>query len=562
MKAQLSTNEQPISFGKTFRLADNDRKAVPVITMPELDMKKIEDEDREDEEYDMPPRFGYRHKVDYNLNNSGVWHVLPNGDRLWQVEIVCPGALSVNFCYDKFWIPDGGKFFVYSKDRNHSIGAFTNRNNKGDSINVRGFATGLVYGNDVILEYYQPKDVTTDAVISIEYVVHGYRYVNLGQRSLGFGASCSYMVDINCQEGNDWQYDKCAVAMVIVDGERWCSGSLLVTTDLGQKPYFLTADHCLGAWENGHWIKHDAINLPNLDLYSFYWNYEAPGCNNANVEPSYYCTNAATLVANNTYTDFALLRLSEDPKDIPNYIPYYLGWDCSGEAREPGVCIHHPKGDVKKISTVDGQLGSVCMDGQPPGSNTYWSAKWLQTSNGHGVTQEGSSGSSLLTAAHKVIGQLYCSTCNDCNNLNCHSYYGKFHLSWTGNGNNNIHRRLDHWIDSLNIGTQIMEGLLVIPSASTMTTDQELFSNIRITSGGHLTVESEVELKGNSRVVVEMGGQLVIDGGTLSNADIELKVGASLRLINGGIIETRNDFIAPVGATVDIIQGEIKKYDS
>ncbi len=57
-----------------------------------------------------------------------------------------------------------------------------------------------------------------------------------------------------------------------------------------------------------------------------------------------------------------------------------------------------------------------------------------------------------------------------------------------------------------------------------------------------------------------VGGQLVVDGGTMSNVDIDLKAGAALRIINGGIIETRNDFVAPVGAIVDITHGEITKF--
>lgn len=102
-----------------------------------------------------------------------------------------------------------------------------------------------------------------------------------------------------------------------------------------------------------------------------------------------------------------------------------------------------------------------------------------------------------------------------------------------------------------------MEGLLVVPTASTMSTNQQLYSNIIITSIGQLTIQGDIELMGNSRVIVQAGGKLIIDGGTLSNADLDLKAGATLQIINGGIIETRNDFYAPVGAIVNISQGEI-----
>ena len=265
-RAQLSTNEKPVSFDRESELTVISKSLTPTVTTPKLDMAKLAKEDEEDELYDMPPRFGYSHIVNYDLNNSGTWYELPNGDKLWQLEVVCPSALSVNFCYDKFWIPEGGKFFVYSKDKKHTIGAFTSINNKGDKENVRGFATGLMYGDDVILEYYQPKEVTTNAIISIEKVVHGYRYIRT--YDLGYGTSDTCMVNINCDAGKDWQYEKKAVAMIVVNGERWCTGSLINTTDLSQKPYLLTADHCLGDSAN-HFIKYDAVNLPDLEHLLF-----------------------------------------------------------------------------------------------------------------------------------------------------------------------------------------------------------------------------------------------------------------------------------------------------
>lgn len=540
--AQLSTNEQPVSFGLSIKQLNDIRESLTPVVMPVLDMSKIEEEDMEDEENNNLPRFGYPHKVNFNLDNSGTWHELPNGDKLWQLNVVCPNALSVNFCYDKFWIPEGGKLFIYSRDKSHCIGAFTSRNNKGDRINLRGFATGLVYGNDIILEYFQPNDATADAVISIEYVVHGYRYITNPQK--GFGASCIYMVNVNCEEGTDWQNEKKAVAKVIVDGRYSGSGSLINTTDLSQKPYFLTANHCIG------------FNAPNPDYFLFYWNYEAPGCTQPGTNPSHYSTSGAVVLANNPYSDFALLKLTEDPKDLTNYTPYYLGWDRSGEAGDPGVCIHHPKGDVKKISTVKNQPTTSNVSSNT-NNYSYWKVYWKSTVNGHGMTQKGSSGSPLLTASHKVIGQLYGSNCSDCSNFNSYSKYGKFSVSWTGNNNDSIQRRLDCWLDSLNIGEQTIEGLLVIPDNRLMDANQQLYSNILITSSGQLTIQGDVELMGNSRVIVEPGGVLIIDGGTLSNVELVLRPGASLQITDNGILDTRNGFYAPAGAIVDVEYGQI-----
>lgn len=537
MYAQLSTNELPVSFDSKSGLREMSKSTTPVATMPELDMPKIEMEDMQNERKGIPYRFGYKHKVHYDLNNSGIWYEFPNGDRLWQLNVVCPNALSINFCYDKFWIPEGGKLFVYSKDRKQCIGAFTSKNNKGDIDHLRGFATELIYGSEVVLEYFQPKDVSTDAIMSLDYIVHGYRNVKAGAGAL----PC--MVNINCDEGQNWQNEKNAIARMIIEGSSYGTGSLINTTNLSEVPFFLTANHCVTD------VGKDALGNSNLDNTLFYWNYEAPGCANISGEPSNsFVTHGATVIANNSISDFALLRLSEDPKDYVGYTPNYLGWDHSGQSGDSCVCIHHPGGDVKKIST---------SNGQPTNYIVNWEVAWKSNPNGYGITQGGSSGSPLINNMHRVIGQLEGANFEECYNPNVRSYFGCFNMSWTGNNNNSIQRRLNCWLDSLNTSAQTMEGLLVIRMTKAMNTDQELYSNIRIANNGQLIVQSNIELKGNSQVIVESGGQLIIDGGTLSNVDLDLKAGSTLRIINGGVIDTSNGFRAPLGAIVDVVYGQI-----
>ena len=544
--AQLSTNEKPISFSMEIDLSGGKRSLVQTVTTPMLDMEKIEAEDKEDEEYGMPPRFGYPHKVNYDLNNSGTWYTLPNGDKLWQLNVICPNALSVNFSYDKFWIPEGGKFFVYSKDKKHSIGAFTSRNNKGTKEQLRGFATGLVYGDNVILEYYQPKEATSDAIISLKYIVHGYRYINIGERSLGSSGSCQ--VNVNCEEGQDWQKEKKAVAMILVGNHRLCTGSLINTTSLSKEPLFLTANHCIDGYG-------DATGSADLDDFSFYWNYEAPGCANVSVEPTYYSTDGATILANNSFSDFALLRLAEDPQELSNYTPYYLGWDKSGQSGLPGVSIHHPSGDVKKISTVLAQPESTYWPRLPADADSHWKVFWKATQNGHGTTEGDSSGCPLFNAAHKVIGQLHGGS-SSCFFTNWGDWYGKFDVSWTGNGNDTIQRRLNNWLDPQGTWGQVLDGLLVIPSSTTISTYQQLSDNICIPNNVQVTIQSNVEQNNDCRIIVESGGILIIDGGVL-NADVVLKSGATLRIINNGTVETQNAFEAQLGSIVDIVYGKI-----
>ena len=439
-------------------------------------MTSISMEDSIDDENGIPPRFGYPHKVKITLENAGEWKVLPNGDRLWHLTITCPGAKSINLLYDKYWLPEGAKLFVYSNDNRHSIGAFTSTNNKGTKDNLRGFASGLIYSDTVVVDYSEPKDVSYNGVISISHVVQGYRYININR---DYGGSGSCQVNVNCPEGQAWQNEKNAVALVLVNGYRYCTGSLINTTANDNSPLFLTANHCLRGWANNDTM-YDAITKPNLDHYSFWWHYETPGCSNTVNEPSHHLTTGATVVANNVASDFALLLLTEDPKNDTEITPYYLGWDNSGNPGTGGVGIHHPSVDVKKISTYTIQPTSTNnMVSAPNVYGLFWRVVWSATTNGYGTTEGGSSGSPLLNNSHRVIGQLSTGK-SECGKNDFPDWYGKFSASWTGYNATDYRRKLQPWLDSSNTGATTHDGVGLVNDLyvrDTVTDDGSMPSN-------------------------------------------------------------------------------------
>lgn len=100
---------------------------------------------------------------------------------------------------------------------------------------------------------------------------------------------------------------------------------------------------------------------------------------------------------------------------------------------------------------------------------------------------------------------------------------------------------------------------LVISGNLMFSTRQSRYSHVRISSGGKLTVKNILNLFGRVTVTIESGGELVIDGGVVTNADINMVSGGKITLINGGklVMRTNTDFIVPTGAHADIQDGEI-----
>lgn len=89
--------------------------------------------------------------------------------------------------------------------------------------------------------------------------------------------------------------------------------------------------------------------------------------------------------------------------------------------------------------------------------------------------------------------------------------------------------------------------------------NQTLSCRLGIVNGGVLTISGTTTMSGNGKIRVCEGGTLIVDGGTIQNANLTLVPGCSVILRNGGVINmaTGNTFKAPVGAILNIESGEI-----
>jgi hypothetical protein len=418
---QINKGGVPQSFSRTEL-----RDSVSIAKMSAVNVDSLLTADAAEESEGKPFRFGYAIDVNMGLQNSGTWDTLSNGDKIWRLKIHSESAFSINLIFDNFWLPEGSRFFVYNEDHSMVLGAFTpdvsnNEYNK--------FATDLVQGDVLILEYYEPS-YASGAIINVDKVIHAY--VNTFS---GHGQSGSCNVDVNCSQGNDWCVEKRAVSMILLDDNtRWCSGCLVNNVRQDLTPYYLTANHCLRGDEST-WV--------------FRFKYWSPTCNQGDDAGHWVSITGSTVRANWDGTDFALLELFAQPPS--GFGVLYAGWDRTSSPPQSGVGIHHPRGDVKKINTyymtpVDSDLGfNGCL------GNQFWMVNWGATTNGHGVTEGGSSGSPLFNNNGRIIGQLFgiCRNFTDlCANANqIESVYGKTFFSWDGNSTN---QRLRDWLNPEN----------------------------------------------------------------------------------------------------------------
>jgi PKD repeat protein len=411
-------------------------------------MISIVREDDEDARLEKSYRVGVEIPVEISLANSGHWEYLPGGGRICRVTILCKGARAIGLNYNALRLPAGTDIFVYTPDREYVIGALTS-----DEIpENQAFTTRPIAGEEIVLEYYEPEFVNKSALINISGLVYIYRGFEspepANEKSLSSG-SCE--VNVNCEEGQNWQNQKQGVVKILTKiGSRYyyCTGMLMNNTAQDFSGLLLSSAHCTKDFNGG--VASEADYL----LWVFYFNNEYPGCT-AGATKTTTVVGARKIAmsekASDIGSDFLLLKTL---KNIPPaYNPYYCGWDIGNGNSSSGVCIHHPDGDVKKISTFTTLLGSGTWGSTP---NTHWLVHWTATMNGYGVTEPGSSGSPLFDDEGLVIGTLTGGQ-SSCSNPGGEDMFGKISYSWMSNGTT-ADMQLQPWLDSLNTGITKMPG--------------------------------------------------------------------------------------------------------
>lgn len=385
-----------------------------------------------------PYMYAYSIQVNLNPNNSGTIHSLPNGGKLWQVAIESEGASSISLLFDSFELPEGAELFIYTLEKKWVLGAYTSRNNKESGM----LATQPIPGDKVLVECFFPGGDVNSAKLNIGQVGHAYADIFVNQQkdeSSSKSGSCN--VNINCPEGENWQKEKKSVVRLSVYYEsigKWglCSGVMVNNVKKDGKPFLLTANHCIE-------------NLSQANTTVAVFNYESPLCDGLVDGSVSQSVSGAELKATNTKIDFSLVQLSKAPP--MNYQPYYAGWNVLGTSPPRTVSIHHPSGDVKKISVDNDSPITGTLPGFGYDDNVFWNIlEW-----DIGTTETGSSGAPLFDNNHLLIGTLVGGEATCANPIN--DYYQKISEAWENYSPAN--EQLKVWLDPEGTGTTFLLGM-------------------------------------------------------------------------------------------------------
>jgi len=374
-------------------------------------------------------QFAFPVPVSLDPENSGFWK--DDGDeKVWTIGIRSKGAKSLNLILQPFKIPGGSYVYIYDSKKNVIRGAFGSENNNSSDL----LPVMPVPGEELILEYHIKASTVWKGTLGISQVAYDYLGIfGNDSKDSRFNSSQPCNMDINCTEGLPFAVEKRSVCRIIIRGIELCTGVLLNNTMQRNQTLLATAQHC---------ITDDNDAAKSI----FVFGYESPWCSGPDGRVT-HSISGSLLKATNHDIDFSLVELSSFPP--VTYKPWFAGWDVTGAIPNKSAIIHHPMGDVKKIS----------VDNDPAVSSTY-SAEfvslgfWKILQWDKGSTEGGSSGGPLFDQNHRVVGLLTGGEAVCGRSIN--DYFAKLSVSY--NHSSYLWEQLKGWVDPGGTGLKKIDG--------------------------------------------------------------------------------------------------------
>jgi hypothetical protein len=295
----------------------------------------------------------------------------------------------------------------------------------------RGLMDG-VYGKKLIIEYYEPDALKEKEDIVIKRI--SYTFVGFGNKRIssyhepklksGFWGSSEYLgcqKDVICSEIGNYQNGAKSVVYLDIefkideDGDGYFErhhyrGTGFFLNKVGgynssDNPLLATSGH-LYCYEKFDGATIDIISdISKFTVVTRYQNLECgiddtqrggirlpDNFNRIALGSSY---NEAELPWYSPNEDYALLQAGSNVNQLSSYDLVYGAWsnshDFNSSSNVGYFCIHHPKGDVKKINKDNDRADVVTFDG-------------FQLKYDLGLTEKGSSGAPVFNSSKQIVG--------------------------------------------------------------------------------------------------------------------------------------------------------------
>ena len=492
---------------------------LPAFDVPDIDWDVVARLEADDNAQGLAPRFAVPFDVDLTTDTHGFWEQVSESTIVWRLRVRCGNAISLNFGFDRFHMPEGGQLYIYETAGDRAIRPFTAHDNAAHG----ELWTPPTVGGDVVLEVTIPVKALEALDLHLGVINAGYKGFNeiFDPRS----GACN--VDVVCPEGDDWRGEIASVAVISTGGSRFCTGFMVNNIANDETPYFMTANHC-------------GISSGNAASLVCFWNYETSVCDGTPDGPLNDFQSGSFWRAGKSSSDFTLVELDEQPN--PDWMVSYAGWSATGADAQSAVAIHHPNVDEKAISfEFDPTTTTSYLGTSVPGDGTHVRI----TDWDIGTTEPGSSGSPVFNQDHRIIGQLHGGYAACGNDLS--DWYGKFSVSWTGSSSSN---RLSDWLDPGNSGSLFVDtlwpgasGILVSPGGTFVSEGQaggpfspasQIYT---IRNMGDFAVDYSVTTPDNWLTITNGSGNIPVAGA----ADVVVIINANANgFPNGGYNATVN----------------------
>ncbi|MBS3915543.1 MAG: T9SS type A sorting domain-containing protein [Bacteroidetes bacterium] len=402
----IPLNSQPSEPGIPLAVSLN----LPALDLPSILLPYVNNEDHFGNEN--CKSCGFKYGIDV-VSSFDFWEhaqMLNISDlniEVYRVRIKSPTAKGLQAIFSRLHLKETEKLYFYSPfNSDRYLGAYSLHNNKSDF----SFVTNIIDSNELIIEINRSGLQPDKGEVKIQKFIHVLK--NRGRFGLAqpchTNAICPPTYNDLCNEVRSvvkfsWHR---SISNEANPDTGWflCSGSVVNSSNPGFDPLILTAHHCVDNGDQNHaWV--------------VWFNFQSNVCNPSNNGNDLMTLAGIDAIASDHDAlgcpDIAIMRIRES---IPfQYNVFFSGWTrLNLSFPTTGIGIHHPRGDLKKVSIGDitNPLFTTCLK-----------VDWTQ-----GLTEGGSSGSPLF------VSRLVVAVLSNGDNSNCSNtgvdFYSSIRKSW------------------------------------------------------------------------------------------------------------------------------------